>query len=528
MNKIFNLLIVTLAGILGVIIGSVITERSNERITQTHRKMDSKIDMLLNLVNLQYVDEVDMDSLVEKAIPKIMEELDPHTAYIEAKDLQMVNDDLEGSFSGIGVQFNIQNDTVMIVDVISGGPSEKLGVLPGDRIVMVNDTSFVGESINNNKVMHKLRGPKGTHVKLDIKRRNSAELLSFDVVRGDVPVNSVDAHFMIQGTTGYVKVGKFGAKTYEEFFNALENLKEMGAKNYIVDLRGNSGGFLESAVYMTNEFLKRGSLIVYTEGKAQRRQDIEADGSGEFQDYPLAVLIDEWSASASEIFAGCMQDNDRAIVVGRRSFGKGLVQRQIPLNDGSAVRLTVARYYTPSGRCIQKPYDNKSDYQQEVYERYVNGELYSQDSVKASADTVKYYTVGRRVVYGGGGIMPDVFVPYDTTFTSPFYNKLVNTSVLYDFSFRYSDNHRDQLYEFADYRKADEFLKRQNLYEAVVEFAKGKNVKSDLPQSQRTKDKVVQMVRAYVLRNIYGENAFYSVYYEKDPVVQEAINRMKK
>lgn len=527
MNKILSPLIVSIVGIIGFLIGCVLTDRYNERITQTHRKMDSKIDMLLNLVNLQYVDDVNIDSLVEKSIPKIMEELDPHTAYIEAKDLQMVNEDLEGSFSGIGVQFNIQNDTVMIVDVISGGPSEKLGILPGDRIVKVNDTLFVGETINNSVVMHKLRGPKGTQVKLGIRRRNSSELISFDVTRGDVPVSSVDAHFMLQDQTGYVKVGKFGAKTYEEFENALLNLKDAGAKSYVIDLRGNSGGFLESAVYMTNEFLKRGSLIVYTEGKASARQDVEADGNGGFQDCPLAVLIDEWSASASEIFAGCMQDNDRAVVVGRRSFGKGLVQRQIPLNDGSAIRLTVARYYTPSGRCIQKPYGDKSNYQQEVYERYVNGELYNQDSVKASGDTVKYYTVGRRVVYGGGGIMPDAFVPYDTTFSSKFYNKLLNSSVLYDFSFRYSDEHRDQLYGFANYKKADEFLKRQGLYERVLEFAKGRNVACDTPQSQRTKDKVVQMVRAYVLRNIYGDNAFYDVYYENDPVIKEALWRIK-
>lgn len=528
MNKLFSPLIVTIAAVLGVLAGSIITERSNERITQTHKKMDSKIDMLLNLVNLQYVDEVDIDSLVERAIPKIMEDLDPHTAYIEAKDLQMVNDELEGSFSGIGVQFNIQNDTVMIVDVISGGPSEKLGILPGDRIVMVDDSSFVGESINNKKVMHKLRGPKGTHVKLGIKRRNNAELISFDVTRGDVPVNSVDAHFMIQGNTGYVKVGKFGAKTYEEFMAALLDLRTSGATRYIVDLRGNSGGYLESAVYMTNEFLKRGSLIVYTEGKAQKRQDVQADGHGDFQDDPLAVLIDEWSASASEIFAGCMQDNDRGVVVGRRSFGKGLVQRQIPLNDGSAIRLTIARYYTPSGRCIQKPYDNKSNYQQEVFDRYLSGELYNKDSVKATGDTAKYYTVGHRVVYGGGGIMPDVFVPYDTTFSSSFYNKLLNASALYDFSFRYSDEHRDQLYGFADYKKADDYLKKQGLYDKVIEFAKTKNVKSDTPQSQRTQEKITQMVRAYILRNIYGENAFYDVYYEKDPVIQEALRRIEK
>lgn len=525
-KKIFNPLFVAIAAVLGVLAGSIITERANERITRTHKKMDSKIDMLLNLVNLQYVDTVDIDSLVEKSIPKIMEELDPHTVYVPAKDLQMVNDELEGSFSGIGVQFNIQNDTIMIIDVISGGPSEKLGILPGDRIVEVNDTLFVGEKINNDAVMHKLRGPKNTHVKVGIKRPGTDELLSFDITRGDVPVNSVDAHFILKEHIGYVKVGKFGANTYNEFSSALHDLKNNGADRYIIDLRSNSGGYLDAAVYMINEFLHEGDLIVYTEGKAQKRQDIIADGNGEFQNYPMTVLIDEWSASASEIFAGSIQDNDRGTILGRRSFGKGLVQQQIPLNDGSALRLTVARYYTPSGRCIQKPYGDKSKYQQEVYERYLSGELYNQDSVKMGTDTMKYYTKENHVVYGGGGIMPDVFVPCDTTFNSSFYNKLVSSGSLYDYSFRFSDEHRQQLTDFGDYKKADNFLKSQPIYKNVTEFALTKKVQCNTPQPQRTQEKVTQLVRAYILRNIYGENAFYSVYYENDPVLLEAMKKL--
>ncbi len=528
MHKIFNPLFVAIAAVLGVLVGYTLTNRANERFTRTHLKLDSKMDVLMNLINLQYVDTVNIDSLVEKAIPKIMEELDPHTVYVPAKDLQMVNDELEGSFSGIGVQFNIQNDTVMIISVITGGPSEKLGILPGDRIVKVNDTLFVGEKISNETVMHKLRGPKGTHVTLGIKRHTSDSLLSFDITRGDVPVNSVDAHYMINEEVGYIKVGKFGSNTYAEFVNALTDLKRENAKKFIVDLRSNSGGFLEAAVNMINEFLERGDMIVYTEGKAQKRQDIISDGSGEFKEYPLTVLIDEWSASASEIFAGCIQDNDRGAIIGRRSFGKGLVQQQIPLNDGSAIRLTVARYYTPSGRCIQKPYGDKDQYQQEVFQRYVNGELYNQDSVKATTDTIKYYTKGKRIVYGGGGIMPDVFVPCDTTFNSPYYTKLVNSSILYDFSFKFSDENRQQLYDFADYTKADQYLKKLNLFDKVLDFADKKNIKRDNAQALHSKTRIEQIVRSYILRNIYGENAFYSIYYENDPVIQEALKKLEE
>jgi carboxyl-terminal processing protease len=528
MQKIFNPLFVAIAAICGILAGSIITERHNERITRTHKKLDNKIDMMLNLVNLQYVDKVDIDSLVEKSLPKILEELDPHTVYVPAKDLQMVNDELEGSFSGIGVQFNIQNDTVMIVSVISGGPSEKLGILPGDRIVKVNDTLFVGETINNEKVMHKLRGPKGTHVTLGIKRHSADSLLTFDITRGDVPVNSVDAHFMMQNHIGYIKVGKFGANTYNEFLYALEGLKEKGANKFIIDLRGNSGGLLDAACYMINEFLHRGDMIVYTEGKAQKRQDIKADGNGLYQNYPITVLIDEWSASASEIFAGAMQDNDRGTIIGRRSFGKGLVQQQITLNDSSAIRLTVARYYTPSGRCIQKPYRDKNKYQQEVFDRYSSGEIYNQDSMKSTSDTVKYYTVGNRVVYGGGGIMPDIFVPYDTTYNSVYYTKLVNSSILYDFAFKYSDEHRQLFNSFESYKKADEYLKREPLFDQVLEFAEAKNIKKNLLQAEHSKSKITQLVRSYILRNIYGENAFYDVFYEDDPVVKEALNMLKK
>lgn len=527
-QKTFNPLLVAFAAICGILAGSIITERHNERITRTHKKLDNKIDMMLNLVNLQYVDKVDIDSLVEQSIPKILEELDPHTVYVPAKDLQMVNDELEGSFSGIGVQFNIQNDTVMIVSVISGGPSEKLGILPGDRIVKVNDTLFVGETINNEKVMHKLRGPKGTHVTLGIKRHSADSLLSFDITRGDVPVNSVDAHFMMGNHTGYVKVGKFGATTYGEFVHALEELQEKGASEFIVDLRGNSGGFLEAASYMINEFLHAGDMIVYTEGKAQKRQDIRADGRGMFQQYPLAVLIDEWSASASEIFAGAMQDNDRGTIIGRRSFGKGLVQQQITLNDSSAIRLTVARYYTPSGRCIQKPYGDKNKYQQEVFDRYSSGEIYNQDSMKASNDTIKYYTVGNRVVYGGGGIMPDIFVPYDTTYNSSYYTKLVNSSILYDFAFKYADEHRQLFNSFGSYKKADEYLKREFLFDQVLDFAEAKNIKRNQSQAERSKKKITQLVRSYILRNIYGDNAFYEVFHEDDPVVREAMKALKR
>ena len=517
------------AVVVGVLIGNILANNALEGKSVNERSSSStgKLDMLMNLIDIQYVDTIDRDELTEKVIPEILSNLDPHSVYIPADELQMVNDDLGASFSGIGVQFNIQRDTIMVIAVVHGGPSERLGLMPGDRIVEVNDTAFVGKDINSDMVVKKLRGPKGTKVKVGIVRFGTDEMLHYTITRGDVPTNSVDASYMLDEKTGYVKVSKFGSATYEEFYESLQKLKMQGATSYIVDLRENSGGYLESAIAMINEFLHAGDMIVYTKGKAQKREDAVADGAGEFQDAPLAVLIDEWSASASEIFAGAIQDNDRGVVVGVRSFGKGLVQQQIPLRDGSAVRLTIARYYTPSGRCIQKPYANKDEYEKEVLTRYESGELLSADSVKTSADSVKYYTTGGRVVYGGGGIMPDVFAARDTTGRCPYYVRLWNTGAIYEYAFRYVDEHRATL-SAMDKATLVAYLDKQPLLEKMMEYGKSKKIETKQSLTADNKKLITRRVKEYIVRDVLGDEAFYEVLNETDNVVKAAKAELEK
>ena len=522
-------IIIALSLIVGVFLGNLLSSRTSQNpFSGDEGSSNGKMDMILNLIDRQYVDEVDIDSLSELVIPKILSDLDPHSSYIPEDELQIVNDDLSGSFSGIGVQFNIQQDTVVIIQVINGGPSEHLGIQPGDRIVEVDDSSFVGKVINNDKVVKKLRGPKNTKVKLGIKRANTSEILHFTVIRGDVPTNSVDACYMLNQKIGYVKVSKFGATTYEEFCDALFSLKKQGAESFVIDLRENSGGYLDAAINMINLFLSRNELIVYTEGKAQERADAIADGKGYFQKEPLAVLIDEWSASASEIFSGAIQDNDRGIIIGRRSFGKGLVQQQIPLRDGSAVRLTIARYYTPSGRCIQKPYDNKDDYEMEVYKRYESGELDS-DTVQVIADSVKYYTNKGRVVYGGGGITPDVIIPRDTIGVTKYYTKLHNTATLYEYSFRYTDEHRNELKSYKSVDGLMTHLEKINLCDGLVAYAKTKGIEKEKePMTAETRSRINRLLKAYIVRNFFGDSGFYPIYNEGDNVIGTAVKKLEE
>jgi carboxyl-terminal processing protease len=391
----------------------------------------------LQLIDRAYVDTINKPKLIEDILPAILTDLDPHSVYIPKDEVQSMNEDLEGSFSGIGVQFNIQNDTIMIVDVIAGGPSEKLGILPGDRIVMVNDTNFTGKEITNNRVVKKLRGPKGSTVKVGITRNGSNQIWDFNITRDDIPVNSVDIAYPIQPGIGYIKGSQFGANTYNEFLTQLMLLREkQGCQKFIIDLRGNSGGYLHAAIYMINEFLQKEQLIVYTEGRSYPREDVRADGNGYFKNNDICVLINEWSASASEIFAGAIQDHDRGWIIGRRSFGKGLVQQQMDLQDGSQLRLTIARYYIPSGRCIQKPYKQgeTEQYESELEKRYEHGEFFDQDSIVQN-DSVVYYTSLGRKVYGGGGVMPDYFIGQDTTAYSPYYRQAFNSMALYSFCF---------------------------------------------------------------------------------------------
>lgn len=524
---------------LGILVGVSLSQKANaQRIVYQNGYLQweqSKTDRLLQLMANAYVDELNIDSITDEAMTDLVKKLDPHSAYIPKEDLEMVNSELAGSFSGIGVQFTIQQDTVRIVAVIAGGPSEGVGVLAGDKLVSVDDSVFVGKKLNNEKVMRTLRGEKGTKVKLGVLRAGTPETLYFTITRGDIPVTSVDAKFIIEpknnrdGKIGFVRVNKFGETTYKEFISALAELRAKGATRYIIDLRENSGGYMDQAIKMANEFLKGGALIVYSEGRAYPRYEAKANGSGRFKDVPLVVLIDNFSASASEIFAGAMQDNDRATIVGRRSFGKGLVQQQIPFSDGSAVRLTVARYYTPSGRCIQKPYTlgDQDDYEKDLMERYEHGEFYSADSIHFT-DTTTYRTKNGRIVHGGGGIMPDVFVGRDTTLNTPWFNRCVNMAYTYQFAYKYTDEHREQLSQYKDWQSLEKYLLKQNILREFVTFAKDKGIEPNEAEIQKSKPLMVRLLNAYIVRNILGDEGFFPLFERDDEITKKAVEELSK
>lgn len=541
--KKYILPLLTVIGVaIGIAIGASLTQKANaQRITFRNGNWNieqSKVDRLLQLMETAYVDPLNIDSITDEAMSDLVQKLDPHSAYIPKEDLEMVNSELSGSFSGIGVQFTIQQDTVRIVAVIAGGPSEGVGVLAGDKLITVDDSLFVGKKINNEKVMRTLRGEKGTKVKLGILRAGSPDMLYYTVTRGDIPVNSVDAKFIIEPSAnsrqksekiGFVRVNKFGETTYREFITALAELRAQGASSYIIDLRENSGGYMDQAIRMANEFLSRGDLIVYAEGRAYPRYEAKADGSGRFKDVPLVVLIDDFSASASEIFSGAMQDNDRAQIIGRRSFGKGLVQQQMPFADGSAIRLTVARYYTPSGRCIQKPYTlgDQEDYQKELLERFDHGEFFSADSVHFT-DTTAYYTKSGRIVRGGGGIMPDIFVGRDTTLNTPWYNRCVNLAYTYQFAYQYTDTHRKELSRFKDWQSLEKYLNQQNLLKEFVAFAEDKGVEPNEKEIRKSKPLMTRLLNAYIVRNMLGDDGFFPLFERDDEITRKAVEVLSK
>ena len=521
--------------LIGFLIGNAVSNKVNAQRFyiqngQLFQQPDSKIDQLLELMNQAYVDPIDVDSITDDVMMELVKRLDPHSAYIPKEDLEMVNSELSASFSGIGVQFSIQNDTIQVVSVISGGPSEGIGVLAGDKIVSVNDSVFTGKTVTNERVMHALRGPKDTQVTIGVVRSGTPEVLSFTITRGEIPVHSVDAKFIIEEKgqkIGFVRVNRFGENTYNEFIAALASLKGQGATSYIVDLRENSGGYMDQAIKMANEFLSKGDLIVYSEGRAYPRFDAKANGSGRFQRDSLVVLIDNFSASASEIFAGAMQDNDRATIIGRRSFGKGLVQQQIPFADGSAIRLTVARYYTPSGRCIQKPYKlgEGEDYAMDLIERFEHGEFYSADSVQI-ADSTVYYTKKGRIVRGGGGIMPDVFVGRDTTLNTPYFNIVANRAYTYQFAYQYTDRHRKELSQYTDWQSLEKHLLKANWVPEFVAFAKEKGIEPNPEQLAKSKPLLVRLVNAYIVRNILNDEGFFPLFERDDDITQKAIEQL--
>lgn len=483
-----------------------------------------KLSTLLHIIDNHYVDTVDMEELVEKTIPKVLAELDPHSVYIPAQKAEESDQELRGSFSGIGIQFMIQSDTIYVSDVISGGPAEKVGLMAGDRIVTIDDSLYVGKKINNDGAMKRLKGPKGSEVRLGIKRYGEKELLHYTIIRGNIPVKSVDASYMIDGRWCYIKTNKFGETTYPEMLIALAQGMQQGMQGCIIDLRGNTGGYMAAAIQMVNEFLPKGEMIVYAEGDNTERYAEYANGRGTCKDLPLVVLTDETSASSSEIFAGAIQDNDRGTIIGRRTFGKGLVQQPIELSDGSAIRLTIARYYTPSGRCIQKPYTNghNEEYELDLLNRYEHGEFFTQDSIKQD-ESIAYQTKNGRTVYGGGGIMPDIFVPQDTAGYTSYYAAVAKMGLLTRFPFEYTDKNRTTMARYTTMDELLGYLKGQDLLEEFVRHATNKGIKRRNNLISKSRTLLEEILYGNIIYNMLGMEEYVKYLNLTDPAVLKAV-----
>lgn len=526
MNKKTTILLPVLIAIavaVGILIGNLLNRNATTSYQGMGFSQPNKISTILNLITKGYVDSVNTGDIIEETIPEILKKLDPHTSYIPAKDMQEVQEEMSGNFSGIGVQFSIQEDTVRVIEVISGGPSSKVGVLPGDRIVRVNDSIIAGVDVRNNTVLSLLRGEKNSKVHVGIIRNDYDGELEFEITRGDIPLYSVDVSYMIDNETGFIKVSRFANTTYREFVEGMLKLKDAGAQKVIIDLRSNPGGSLVGVLQMVDEFLEKGEPILYTEGLNQPRKTYNASAKATFSDIQVYVMIDEFSASASEIFAGAMQDNDRGFVIGRRSFGKGLVQEQIPLMDGSALRLTVARFYTPSGRCIQSSYEEgNEEYYNHIYERFHNMEQLVADSIHF-VDSLRYETKGGRVVYGGGGIMPDFFVPVDTSGNSEYFNQISRRGLIYSFAYAYADSHRDELTQLSTADEFDHYLDKHNALNDFIIYAEEKGVKKDAEGLNVSKQLINTQMKAYVARNIIGEEGFYPIIKQIDKTLLRAI-----
>ena len=523
-------IIIAISVVAGIFIGTFYANRFSQNTPELGgiQPGTNKLNGLLRIVSDQYVDTVNMAELVEEAMPQILNELDPHSSYIPAKDLQAVNDDLAGSFSGIGVQFTIQQDTIHISDVIAGGPSEKVGIMPGDRIVEIDDSAFVGKIVTNNESMKRLKGPKGSEVKIGVFRPGEKEILHFTIIRGDIPNKSIKAAYMIDEKYGYMNIEKFGETTYPEMLIALAQLHQQNCEGLIVDLRGNTGGYMGAAIQMVNEFLPKGRLIVYTEGRKSPRENYPSNGTGSSQQMPIIVLLDEGSASASEIFAGAIQDNDRGTIIGRRSFGKGLVQQPIEFNDGSAIRLTIARYYTPSGRCIQKPYNkgNDAQYNMDLLTRYEHGEFFSKDSIKQDESHIYYTSIGR-AVYGGGGIMPDIFVPQDTTGITSYFTMAANRGLTIQFSFQYTDKNRQTLQKYKTGEELLKYLKTQNILEKFAQFAEGKGLKRRNLLMYKSKELFNRNLYGNIIYNMLNMEEYLKFLNQSDATVLKALEVLK-
>jgi len=506
----------------GMLIGNLLSRISTLDRFQVYPKTN-KINNVIDYISQEYVDSINKDQLVELTIPEILKHLDPHSVYIPAEELQQFNEPLEGNFSGIGVQFNMQDDTVAIINTVPNGPSEKIGIKAGDRIIRVNDSLVAGVKMQSDDIVKMLKGKRGTKVKVTIIRRGVGDPLDFDITRDKIPLTSIDVSYIIANDIGFIKISEFSRTTYDEFVEAARSLHSQGMTKLILDLRSNGGGYMDAATKIADEFLDEGKLIVYTEGRAQPRHNVYAAPKGECINTKILVLIDELSASASEIFAGAIQDNDRGLILGRRSFGKGLVQQQTIFNDGSALRLTIARYYTPTGRCIQKPYNNGlEDYYFDIQNRYDRGEFVVADSIKF-ADSLKYTTPGGNIVYGGGGIMPDIFVPFDTIGVTPYLNQVRNRGLIYRYAFVYTDNNRAALSQFTNHRDISSYLDKQDLLMKFVNYAESNGVKKNVEEIILSEKIIMTQLKAYIARNIIDNPGYYPIIQEIDQTLQKGI-----
>lgn len=527
-NNRFMPLWLALCVVIGILIGTFYTNHFAGNRLNIINSGSNRLNNLLHIIDDQYVDSVNINDLVDKAIPQILAELDPHSVYISAKDVQTATDDLKGSFSGVGIEFTIRQDTIRVQNVIKDGPADKAGVLSGDKIVNIDGKSFVGKVVTNEEAMHRLKGPKNSKVRLGIKRYGSNNIKYITVTRGDISVKSVSSFYMLNDSIGYLRIKSFGERTYAEMLAALQNLYIMGAKNIVIDLRDNGGGLLETAVQMANAFLPKNRLIVYTQGRKSPRQEYRSNGKGAYQKTPMVVLINEGTASAAEIFAGAMQDNDRATIVGRRSFGKGLVQQQIQFPDGSMIRLTIARYYSPSGRCIQKPFKpgDNADYQQDILSRYLHGEFFSQDSIKHVGPV--YHTFLGRKVYGGGGITPDIFVPEDTLNFTSYYKEAATSGLILQYTFKYTDKYRPILAKYNNMHSLANYLNKQNLVEDFASYANKNGLKRRNRMIKKSHSLLENYINSRIIYNMLDETAWIQFINLNDPTIKRSLEVFKK
>ena len=511
----------------GIVIGTFYANHFSGNRRNIINSGSNRLNNLLHIIDDQYVDNVNIDSLVDKAIPQILSDLDPHSVYITAKDMQAANDELKGSFSGVGIEFNIREDTLHVQNVIKNAPAERAGLLAGDKVVTIDGKPFVGKIVTNDEAMRRLKGPKDTKVRIGVLRYGHKKPLEFTVTRGDIPQKSITATYMLDDDTGYIRVKNFGERTYPDMLIALAKLSQEGCKNLVIDLRDNTGGFLQSAVQMANEFLPKNKLIVYTQGRKSQRQDYVSDGKGSYQRMPLVVLINEGSASSSEIFAGAMQDNDRATVIGRRSFGKGLVQQQMGFTDGSLIRLTIARYYTPSGRCIQKPYTtgDAADYEQDIYSRYQHGEFFSQDSIKHTGPA--YHTGIGRLVYGGGGITPDIFVGEDTIGVTSYFKQAAMSGLILQFAYNYTDNNRQKLAKYKTLKELTDYLGKQNVVEQFASYADTHGLQRRNLMIRKSHKMLSRFIISRIVYNMLDDEAWTQYLNEDDRVITAALKVFK-